>query len=77
MADLKVYSAENCPGCKMTKKFLADKGISFEEIDVDKEDLRPKLREQGKTTLPIITSESLNFECLGFNPGKLRTLVAM
>ncbi len=34
---IKVYSTPNCPYCAMTKNFLREKGIDFEDIDVSKD----------------------------------------
>jgi len=34
MAKIRVYSTLMCPYCKMTKEFLKEKGIEFEDIDV-------------------------------------------
>jgi alkyl hydroperoxide reductase subunit F len=34
MANVTIYSTEGCPFCAKAKSFLADKGISYEEIEV-------------------------------------------
>ena len=36
MAKIKVYTTSWCGDCRMTKMFLAEKGISYEEIDIEK-----------------------------------------
>lgn len=33
----KVYTQENCPNCEEIKSFLFEKGIEFEELDVNKD----------------------------------------
>ncbi len=32
--NIKVYSTPSCPYCKLTKDFLQEQGIEFEDIDV-------------------------------------------
>ena len=34
MAKVTIYSTDGCPFCAKAKSFLAEKGISYEEIDV-------------------------------------------
>ena len=36
MATIKMYTTSWCGDCRMTKMFLAEKGISYEEIDIEK-----------------------------------------
>lgn len=33
----KVYTQENCPNCEELKSFLYERGIEFEELDVNKD----------------------------------------
>jgi len=35
MSDIVVYSRKDCPNCKMLKEALIEKGIMFEERDLD------------------------------------------
>lgn len=35
MAAIKMYTTSWCPDCRMTKMFLAEKGIAYEEIDIE------------------------------------------
>ena len=56
-AKVEVYSSMWCPFCFRAKKLLKDKGVAFEEIDVDGD---PKVREAmreragGRHTVPQI-----------------------
>jgi len=34
MKKIRVYTTPTCPFCTMTKEFLKEKGIEFEDIDV-------------------------------------------
>ena len=35
MAEIKMYTTSWCGDCRMTKMFMAEKGISYEEIDIE------------------------------------------
>jgi mycoredoxin len=35
MPKIKMYTTSWCGDCRMTKMFLAEKGISYEEIDIE------------------------------------------
>ncbi len=56
-AKVEVYSSMWCPFCYRAKKLLTDKGIDFEEIDVDGDPgVRQDMRERagGRHTVPQI-----------------------
>lgn len=38
MENITVYSTQWCHDCRITKRFLRDKDISFTEIDIDRDD---------------------------------------
>ncbi len=56
MAEVKIYTAENCPYCAQAKKLLDEKGAKYQEIHVDtdtaKRDEMVKL--SGKRSVPQI-----------------------
>jgi glutaredoxin 3 len=56
MLRVRVYSKSNCPYCVRAKALLSKKGVSFEEIDVERDDgLRTWLVEAtGQRTVPQI-----------------------
>jgi glutaredoxin 3 len=57
MPDVIVYSSPFCPYCYMAKKLLAQKGVSFEEVDVVAEpSRREEMRQRagGRNTVPQI-----------------------
>ena len=71
---IKVYSKPNCMQCSFAKKYLDDKGVKYEEIDVinDKEVLA-MLRDKGYTQLPVV---DINGEFhTGFRPDVLAKVV--
>lgn len=56
-AKVEVYSSMWCPFCYRAKKLLKDKGIAFDEIDVDGDPkVRAAMREraEGRHTVPQI-----------------------
>lgn len=56
MAEVVVYTVNWCPYCRMAVQLLRDKGVAFEQIDVDGDrDKRAWLREAtGQSTVPQI-----------------------
>ena len=53
---MKVYTTPICPYCELTKSFLRENGIEFEEIDVssDKEAAREMIMKSGQMGVPVI-----------------------
>lgn len=57
MAKVEVYSSMWCPFCHRAKKLLKNKGVAFEEIDVDGNPAARNTmtqRAQGRYTVPQI-----------------------
>jgi len=56
MAKIKVYSTSMCPYCKMTKGFLKEKGVEFEDIDVsiDREAAMKMIEKSGQMAVSQI-----------------------
>lgn len=77
MKNITLYTKDNCPQCKMTKRFLNEKSINVNnEINVD---MNPEfidiLKEKGFKSLPVLIEENTNFTIKGFNPTLLRQLI--
>ena len=71
---IKVYSKTVCPQCRMVKKFFEDKGVPFEEINIEKnEDAKTYLQSLGFQTVPVTVSGDEMIA--GFAVDKLRDLV--
>ena len=50
-----VYSKPNCMQCEFAKKYLNDKGVKFEEIDVFKDEKAlATLRDAGYSQMPVV-----------------------
>ena len=53
---IKIYSGNLCPYCNAAKKLLAGKGVSYEEINVDKDSAQRAVMEKlsQRTSVPQI-----------------------
>ena len=74
---IKVYSKPDCIQCKMTKKFLMEHDIPFEEIDVlEDESALELIKQHGFFSLPVVTTnDSFDFAWCGFRIDRLEELV--
>lgn len=56
MAQVKVYSTPTCPYCIRAKKYLSDKGIAFENVDVsaNEEALKQMVDVSGQMGVPVL-----------------------
>ena len=56
MAQIQMYSKSWCPYCRMAKRLLAAKGVSWLEIDIEDEPERRRemMQRSGRTTVPQI-----------------------
>jgi len=57
VAEVVIYSSLWCPYCARAKKLLAQKGVAFDEIDVDADPERRRemtTRAKGRTSVPQI-----------------------
>ena len=52
---IKIYSKPNCIKCEMAKRYLTNKGVEFQEIDVLEDDKAlALLRDKGYAELPVV-----------------------
>ncbi len=53
---IKVYSTPSCPYCNMTKEFLREHNIEFEDIDVsqDQAAAMEMVQKSGQMGVPVI-----------------------
>ncbi|MEY8712394.1 glutaredoxin 3 [Mangrovibacter phragmitis] len=56
MANIEIYTTTTCPYCSRAKALLKSKGVSFNEIIIDRDDgLRTQMMERsGRRTVPQI-----------------------
>lgn len=75
MSPITIYTKDNCPQCKMTKRFLSDKNVPFEEKNIDHEpEYVNWLKEQGFRSVPIVKTKDDALTIVGFRPDQLKTL---
>ncbi len=53
---VKIYSTPTCPYCIMTKKFLKDKNVEFDDIDVtsDQQAADEMIQKSGQMGVPVL-----------------------
>ncbi|HDM23760.1 NrdH-redoxin [archaeon] len=71
---VRIYTTPRCPKCKILKKFLARKGIQFEELNLEDSDVAAELimRDVFDLTTPILEiGEKLYLEDDLFNNDEL------
>ena len=69
-----IYTTSWCPACKAAKQYLNEKGISYQEIDVEKSpDGRQAFQHLGGTGVPLIVVGDKTMT--GFNPSALDAML--
>ena len=72
--NVKIYSKNNCIQCKMVKRFLSERHVAYEEVNID---LQPDtigwLKEQGYQSVPVVVCGSTTI--VGFHPDQLQQLL--
>lgn len=69
-----VYSKPNCMQCQFTKKYLENKGIPFEEKDVEQNtEAILEVKDLGFSSLPVVIAEGME-AFNGFRPDLLNRL---
>jgi glutaredoxin-like YruB-family protein len=72
---IKVYSTPTCPYCVTLKKFLEEKGVKFEYIDVSKDEqaLDEMIEKSGQMGVPVVDIDGQI--TVGFNKNKILELL--
>jgi glutaredoxin len=54
MENVIVYTSTNCPHCRQVKSFLNDKGVEFEERNIEQnEDYAQQVWDMGLRAVPV------------------------
>lgn len=72
---VRVFSTPTCPYCYTLKKFLTNKGVAFEDVDVGKDEIAASLlvEKTGQMGVPVI---DINGEFIvGFEKKKICQLL--
>jgi glutaredoxin len=74
MEPITMYSAGWCPDCRRVKSFLKERGVEFQEVDIDQdgesEDLVLRVN-NGRRKVPTLKIGERYFACSPFNAQKL------
>jgi len=72
---IKVYSTPTCTYCVTLKRFLDDKGIKYEAVDVsqNEKDLQEMVDKSGQMGVPVIDIDGQIV--VGFNRNKIVELL--
>lgn len=74
MNKVTVFTSSTCPYCTMAKDYLKDKGVEFEEKNVQTDaQARDELMAKGYTGVPVIVID--NEEIVGFDKARLEKLL--
>ena len=73
--NVKVYSTNFCPYCKMAKDFLKERKIPFEEINVQENNSAAKemIEKSGQAGVPVIEIDGKMI--IGFDVDKIKELL--
>ena len=74
MEPITVYSTKWCPDCWRVKNFLKDRGLEFNEVDIDEDEESEELVlrvNNGRRKVPTLKVGERYFACSPFNAQKL------
>ena len=71
-----VYSTDRCPYCVIAKEFLKEKGVEFEEINVEQnpEKAQEMIEKSGQMGVPVIEIDGKII--IGFNKKEIEEAIA-
>ncbi len=72
-----VYSTSTCPFCTMTKKFLKENNIDFEDFDVsiDQTKVKEMVQKSGQMVVPVIDIDGEII--VGFDKERIRKALGL
>ncbi len=74
MANVTIYTSDTCPHCIAAKEYLSEKGVDYEEKNVQSDsDARNELIQKGYRGVPVIVVDGE--EIVGFDKNKLEDLL--
>jgi len=74
---VKIYSTPTCPFCMMSKKFLKENNIDFEDIDVstDQAKAQEMVQKSGQMAVPVLDIDGEII--VGFDKEKIRKALGL
>jgi glutaredoxin 3 len=75
--NIKIFTTPTCHYCKMTKEFLDEKGIQYENIDVTTNETarNEMIKSSGQMGVPVVDIDGELI--IGFNKEKLAKLLGI
>jgi mycoredoxin len=74
METITMYTTNWCPDCRRVKSFLAQRGISYREINIEEDDDAEEIvikANHGKRKVPTLKVGDRYFACSPFNATQL------
>ncbi|HET7108151.1 MAG TPA: glutaredoxin family protein [Candidatus Acidoferrum sp.] len=74
MEPITMYSAGWCPDCRRVKNFLKERGVEFQEVDIDQDEESEELVlrvNNGRRKVPTLKIGERYFACSPFNAQRL------
>jgi glutaredoxin len=74
MEPITMYSAGWCPDCRRVKNFLKERGVEFDEVDIDQDEESEELVlrvNNGKRKVPTLKIGERFVACSPFNAQRL------
>ena len=75
MAEIKMYTTAWCGDCRRAKRFLGERGVEYEEIDIEQEEGAAELvlsLNDGKRKVPTFIIDGRAFNLSPFDERRLR-----
>jgi glutaredoxin-like protein NrdH len=73
---LTIYSKNNCPQCKMVKRWLDNKNVEYNEINIEENpSFIQEVKDLGYSAVPVIKYKDVHFQ--GFAIPKLQNVVSL
>ena len=66
-----IYSTPTCTWCQLTKKWLAEKGVNYEDLNVaeDQQKAKEMIEKSGQMNVPMLDINGTII--VGFSPEKM------
>jgi mycoredoxin len=80
MAEIKMYTTSWCGDCRMTKMFMAEKGIRYEEIDIEQTPGAAEIvmkANDGKRKVPTLDIDGRSVAVSPFNRRQLEEALGL
>jgi mycoredoxin len=74
MEPITMYSIAWCPDCRRAKTFLKERGVAFEEVNIEEDPEGEEIvvgANNGKRKVPTLKVEERYFACSPFNAQQL------